>query len=110
MANRTRRLRKKLYVDEFAVFGFEVSFDFAQADDPVAVDQFLDGFVDFVESRHMLIGGGINQGGSFFVVREGRYDSSTQNDIEVLTLWLKNQAHVSNVVHSGLIDAYYPFS
>lgn len=29
MAIRSKRLRKKLYVDEFAVLGFEVSFDFA---------------------------------------------------------------------------------
>lgn len=107
MATRSKRLRKKLHVDEFAVLGFEVSFDFAVANNPEAVDLFLDGMIDFVESHGLLIGGGINENGSFFVMSEGRYQSTTQEDVSALTNWLQAQAHVSNVVCFGLVDAYY---
>jgi uncharacterized protein YggL (DUF469 family) len=88
MTTRSKRLRKKLHIDEFAVLGFEVSFD-------------------FVESHGLLIGGGINENCSFFVMSEGRYQSATQEDVSTLTNWLQAQAHVSNVVCSGLVDAYY---
>lgn len=107
MATRSRRLRKKLYVDEFAVLGFEVSFNFALLGDAQAEEKLLDDIIEFVESRNLYIGGGISETSSFFVVREGRYESTTQEDVNALTDWLKDQPHVSYVVCSGLVDAYY---
>jgi uncharacterized protein YggL (DUF469 family) len=107
MATRSKRLRKKLHVDEFAVLGFEVSFDFALIGDAQAVDQFLDNIIDLVETSGLLIGGGINTSSSFFVMKERRYESTSQQDMDTLAHWLKQRAHVSNVVCGGLVDAYY---
>jgi len=40
--NRSRRLRKKLCVDEFQELGFEVNLTYAQGADAKAVDAFLE--------------------------------------------------------------------
>lgn len=108
MATRSRRLRKKLYVDEFQVMGFEIAFDYALHNDESAVDAFLDSMIEFVESCGLFVGGGIHERGSFFVVREGRYESTTAEDISAFTNWLKDQARVTNIESSGLVDANYP--
>ncbi len=54
---RSRRLRKKLYVNEYRVYGFEVSLSFKEMDES-ALDPFLDEIVNFVESRNLMIAGG----------------------------------------------------
>ncbi|WP_460382915.1 50S ribosome-binding protein YggL [Pseudomonas amygdali] len=43
--NRSRRLRKKLCVDEFQELGFELNLDFKQELDDKAIDVFLDAFL-----------------------------------------------------------------
>ena len=43
--NRSRRLRKKLCVDEFQELGFELNLDFKEGLDDKAVDAFLDAFL-----------------------------------------------------------------
>ncbi|WP_241083805.1 50S ribosome-binding protein YggL, partial [Pseudomonas viridiflava] len=43
--NRSRRLRKKLCVDEFQELGFELNLDFKQELDDQAIDAFLDAFL-----------------------------------------------------------------
>lgn len=53
--NKNRRLRKKLYLGEFAILGFEVSCktsitDFDQ------YDVFIDDFIDFIDSIGLCFG------------------------------------------------------
>lgn len=55
--NKNRRLRKKLYLGEFAILGFEVSCttsitDFDQ------YDVFIDEFIDFIDGIGLCFGGG----------------------------------------------------
>ncbi len=44
--NRSRRLRKKLCVDELQELGFELNLEFKEDLDDQAIDAFLDAFLD----------------------------------------------------------------
>ncbi|MCG6234222.1 YggL family protein [Vibrio furnissii] len=102
--NRSKRLRKKLYVGEFQVLGFAFSCK-VNADDDTQYDVLLDSFIDFIESRNLVMGGGANHE-SFdgFVVAEGRYDSATDEDRAAVEKWLSEQAMCSQVQVEALVD------
>ena len=78
--NRTRRLRKKLYLDEFAILGFEFSckIDLSSEAD---YDQFFEGFADLIDSRDLFVGidgdDGLFEG---FVTAGERYGSASEED------------------------------
>ena len=58
---RTRRLRKKLRVDEFQELGFEVSFELRDGLDEAQIDQFWDEFiVQSIEKNGLAFGGSTN--------------------------------------------------
>lgn len=102
--NRSKRLRKKLYVDEFAVFGFEFSCHLS-INTESEYNTLLDGFFDFLEDRNLIMGGGANHG-SFdgFIVPEGRYDSATEADRKAVEAWLTKNANCSEIQISPLVD------
>ncbi|ENY6169604.1 YggL family protein [Vibrio fluvialis] len=102
--NRSKRLRKKLYVGEFQVQGFAFSCQ-VNTDDDTQYDVLLDSFIDFIESRNLVMGGGANHE-SFdgFVVAEGRYDSATDEDRAAVEKWLSEQAMCSQVQVEALVD------
>ncbi|GAA3934005.1 YggL family protein [Litoribacillus peritrichatus] len=104
---RSRRLRKKLFVDEFAVKGFGFSCS-VNTNNEQELDQFFDGLLDLVESRNLQIGGGGNEG-TFegYVSSAKRYGSATEEDKSALTDWLAAQANVTDVNIEALTDAYY---
>lgn len=102
--NRSRRLRKKLYSDEFTVYGFSVSCDL-NIDKASEYDVFIDELLDFVESRNLMIGGGASQSKfDCFVVAEGRYDSVTEDDRIAIETWFTNKPECTNVEISALVD------
>ncbi|MGR5120929.1 YggL family protein [Vibrio astriarenae] len=103
--NRTRRLRKKLYVDEFTVLGFGFSCQ-VDIDSDSGYEAILNNFFDFLESRNLVMGGGANQH-SFdgFVIGEGRYDSATDEDREAVEEWLSARSECSDVKVSELLDS-----
>lgn len=103
--NRSKRLRKKLYVDEFAVHGFEFSCQVA-VNDVMDYSTLIDDFIDFIESRDLIMGGGANQH-SFdcFVLADGRYDSVTEDDRQAITDWLEQRSECSEVKIGPLVDA-----
>ncbi len=99
---RSRRLRKKLYLDEFAVFGFECD---CKIDVEIGADfdAFIDDFVDFLDSRKLIAGGGGSPDDfAMFVMSAARYESATEADLEAVKNWLN-----SNIVTSELVNAYY---
>lgn len=105
MAIRSKRLRKKLYLDEFAVFGFGVSALSAyQGVQPY--NQFIDEFLEYIESRGLLFGGG-GRPESFegFVVSNQRYGSPTDDDRKAIQAWL--QQYFTNLRVCKLVDANY---
>ncbi len=103
--NRTRRLRKKLYSDEFTVYGLAVSCDLSICNESEH-DVFIDEFIDFVEARNLMIGGGASHNKfDCFVIAEGRYDSVTEEDRSAIEKWFTNSPECTNVEVSALVDA-----
>ncbi len=102
---RSRRLRKKLYVGEFTVFGFEASMSFDDIDETV-LDSFLDELLAFVSSRNLSIscGGGVDEFDAFICSGE-RYGSATEDDREALSNWLNEKAFIQNIEVDYLVDA-----
>lgn len=106
---RSRRLRKKLYIDEFSVYGFEIKITFADFDEN-SFDAFLDEVVEFIESRNLMIegGGGVDEFEAFISSNE-RYGSATDDDRNAVSNWLEEKLIVQSVEVSELVDANYDF-
>jgi uncharacterized protein YggL (DUF469 family) len=104
---KSRRLRKKLYLDEFAMLGFEFSCSLnAKSSDDF--DSLLSQLVDFVESRDLSMGGGGNtELFSAFICSDRRYGSATDEDRDSISAWLDKQEGISNITVSKLVDANY---
>lgn len=104
---RSNRLRKKLYVNEYAVLGFEVSFQFAEVDES-AFDTFFSEIINFVESRDLIMGGA---GGAntfaVFISPFARYASATEEDRHAFQAWLAERSFIKKAVVGELVDAYY---
>jgi uncharacterized protein YggL (DUF469 family) len=100
---RNKRLRKKLYLDEFAMLGFEVTFKFTKLDDTL-----FDSFLDVLESRSLVVGGGVNDD-TFegFVYSNKRYDSVTEEEKTIIADWLTDQENITDAKVGGLVDAIY---
>ncbi len=102
-----RRLRKKLYLDEFAVLGFEFSVSLADFDDN-KFDDFFDALIEFIDSRNLEIaGGGTQDRFSAYIASGDRYGSATDEDRAALEAWLAEQPGISNVAVEALSDANY---
>jgi len=106
-SNRSKRLRKKLYLDEFAIFGFEFECDLS-CTDTEEFDKFMNDIIDYIESKNLNIGGGgnLNSFGGF-ICSNKRYESVTKEDINNLKSWLSNHQLVSNIKIGQLVDANY---
>lgn len=106
---RSRRLRKKLYIDEFSVYGFEITITFADFDEN-SFDAFLDEMVDFIESRNLVVegGGGVDEFEAF-ISSNKRYGSASEDDRNVISNWLESNSVIQSVEVSDLVDANYDF-
>ncbi|PAU87222.1 hypothetical protein CK507_10940 [Pseudomonas sp. WN033] len=101
---RSRRLRKKLRVDEFQEMGFDFSVELKQPLDESQADALVDAFLDeVVIPRGLEFGGWINGG---FICKAGR-GSATDADREAVANWFKARAEVSDASVSPLIDAWH---
>jgi hypothetical protein len=99
-----KRLRKKLYLGEFAVMGFEFSTSLSNFSDD-QIDGFFDALVEFIDSRDLQIGGGGSKdkfGG--YISSNSRYGSTTDEDRSALEAWLGNQSGISAVSVQPLSD------
>jgi uncharacterized protein YggL (DUF469 family) len=104
---RSRRLRKKLYIDEFQVLGFEVSFKFESLEENT-FDSFFSEIMDFIESRDLLLGSASGTDTfTLYVSSFERYGSTTEDDRIAFQKWLADKAFIKDVVVAQLSDAYY---
>jgi uncharacterized protein YggL (DUF469 family) len=106
-SNKSRRLRKKLYLDEFAILGFEFSFTLnaTNSDD---FDSLLNQLIDFVESRELSMNGsGDTESFTFFSCSVQRYISATEDDRAAVKAWLEEQKSITNITVEKLVDANY---
>ncbi|ANQ18583.1 YggL family protein [Vibrio natriegens] len=105
---RSRRLRKKLYVDEFKVLGFSF-FCHLNLTNEEECDLLINDLLSFLEGRGLVMGGGADLS-SFdgFVVPERRYDSASEDDRVAVEQWLTAHNACSEVEVSPLVDANQP--
>lgn len=107
--NRSMRLRKKLYVNEFKVLGFEVDLTFVDTTTEEAMDGFFDDFLVNVVKKNKLVfsGGGTREGFSGFVVPSARYESATDDQRKLLGDWIEKQKLITNHTVGQLVDANF---
>ena len=102
-----RRLRKKLYLGEFAIIGFEFSCSIDEMDES-KVNDFFSELLSFLESNNMLFsGGGTKDNFGGYITSQQRYGSLTDADSEALKTWLSSNAGVTDVQLEDLSDAIY---
>jgi len=86
--NKKKRLRKKLFLSEFAIYGFEFNCK-VNLKSETEVDQFLDEIIDLAVSRKLHVGGGGGQSDfDMFVCSEYNYGSATEEDRGVDRMWV----------------------
>ncbi|MDO2948450.1 YggL family protein [Aeromonas simiae] len=106
MANRSRRLRKKLRVDEFQELGFDLNWNFPVGTTEAQIDALVDAFIDeVVEPRALAFAG------SGHLVWEGMVCTQaigkcTEEDRQVIEGWLKGKG-MEQVKASSLFDLWY---
>jgi hypothetical protein len=106
---RSKRLRKKLFQDEFATFGFELECEFKSDLSEEKISEFVDSFfIDAINGEGLVFGGGLSSKRlSGFVGSAKRYGSATEADKAKLHAWLSAQPQVAKVELSEIIDANY---
>lgn len=103
--NRSRRLRKKLCVDEFQELGFELNLDFKEGLDDEAVDAFLEAFL-----TEAMDGNGLDYvgGDDFGLVCKATRGSVNEEQRAAVEAWLKARPELTRVEVSALLDAWHP--
>ena len=105
LKNKSKRVQKKLFLGEFAVYGFEVSGKIAQESE---FDCFFDDFMIFIESKGLCFGGGYTK--DFFdgfITHMNRYDSVSEDERQEIESWLSSQGSLSDIKVDGLVDSNY---
>jgi uncharacterized protein YggL (DUF469 family) len=103
--NRSRRLRKKLCVDEFQELGFELNLDFKEDLADEQIDEFLDSFLTQAMDANGLDYVG---GDDFGLVCLADRGSVTEEQRAIVEAWLKGRSELTRVEVSPLLDAWYP--
>ncbi len=106
---RSKRLRKKLFQDEFATFGFELECEFKSELSEKNISEFVDSFfIDAINAQGLVFGGGLSSKRlSGFVGSAKRYGSTTEADKTKLHAWLIAQPQLAKVELGEIIDANY---
>lgn len=103
--NRSRRLRKKLCVDEFQELGFELNLSFKEDLDDQAIDDFLDAFLkDAMDANGLDYVGGDDYG----LVCLAKRGSVKEEQRAAVEAWLKGRSELISVEVSPLMDAWHP--
>jgi uncharacterized protein YggL (DUF469 family) len=103
--NRSRRLRKKLCVDEFQELGFELNLEFKEDLDDAAIDAFLDAFLTEAMDANGLDYVGGDDFGLVCLAKRGSVSEEQRATVEA---WLKAREELTKVEVSPLQDAWYP--
>jgi uncharacterized protein YggL (DUF469 family) len=103
--NRSRRLRKKLCVDEFQELGFELNLNFREGLSDAELDAFVEAFL-----RDAIEGNGLGYVGDedYGFVCLGRRGSVSAEQRAAVEAWLKGRSELSEATVSPLIDVWYP--
>ncbi|WP_236170935.1 YggL 50S ribosome-binding family protein [Pseudomonas pseudonitroreducens] len=102
---RSRRLRKKLCVDEFQELGFELSFQYREGLGEAAIGEFMQRFAAVAVEPSDLVYSGCDEYGFICLARRGSVSAEQR---EFIDGWLKQQPELAGFNLSPLIDAWYP--
>lgn len=103
--NRSRRLRKKLCVDEFQELGFELNLDFNEGLSEEAIDAFLEAFIkEAMEANGLGYVGGDDYG----LVCLQKRGSVSEAQRAAVDAWLKTRSELTKAEVSPLMDVWYP--
>jgi uncharacterized protein YggL (DUF469 family) len=103
-----KRLRKKLKLKEFRLFGFSIKAQFSKTLSEKELDEFWDYFIlDVIEKNGLEIGGGFNPNGFDVFASDAKFkNNTTEKYINV-----KDELSKSNLIKEfslgKLIDAIY---
>lgn len=105
-SNRSRRLRKKLRVDEFQELGFDVSWTFndsvSESDIDAVVDQFID---QVIEPRNLGFHGGGHKEWEGIIATQTIGKCTEEDRTAVTDFWSKQD--VINVEVTDLYDIWW---
>ena len=106
---RSKRLRKKLYVGEFSVMGFEVDMSFVKDTTEEAVDAFFDDFLgNVIEANDLVFGGGGSlEGFTGFIIPGERYASATEEHRKLVGDWFAKNELIAEHKLSEMVDANF---
>src|SRR5690606_31073976 len=103
--NRSRRLRKKLCVDEFQELGFELTFEFREGLSGAELDAFVESFLrDAIEANGLGYVGGEDYG----FVCLGRRGAVSEEQRARVETGLKGRSELKDSSISPLLDVWYP--
>ena len=106
MAQRSRRLRKKLRLEEFQELGFELSWNFPAGTAEEKIDQTIDAMIlEVVEPRKLALAGNGHLGWEGLICTQ-QIGKCSEDDIKACCEWLK-QSGMENIKHSNLFDIWY---
>lgn len=105
--SRNRRIRKKLYLDEWAILGFEFSCKLTEASE-AQYEAFFNSFAELVKTEDLYISLD-NDSESFqgSVTSAERYGNATEEDRAAIEALLTSNPIVTEVKVGGLVDAFY---
>ncbi|MDO6428345.1 YggL family protein [Thalassotalea sp. 1_MG-2023] len=104
--NRSKRLRKKLRVDEYQEFGFDVAWKLPEDTDSEGIDNFIDKFfIEVIQPNKLGFGG---EGDTIWhgLVCTEKLGSCTDTHRDIVEKWLKENGAVSVSV-SPLYDVWW---
>ena len=106
MVNRSRRLRKKLHIDEFKELGFTISWSFNEGTDEATLDKVVDQFI-----REVIEPNGLAYEGSGFLNWQGiictqKLGNCTEEHRTLVTAWRESKG-LTNVEASPLLDIWW---
>ena len=105
-SNRSRRLRKKLRVDEFQELGFDVQWTFEDSVSEEQIDQLVDKFIDeVIEARKLGFHGGGHKSWEGIVATQKLGKCTDDDRNAVLAFWQAQPA--SNVEVTELYDLWW---
>ncbi|RKS87220.1 hypothetical protein DES39_0439 [Orbus hercynius] len=106
MANRSRRLKKKLHIEEFKELGFTLSWSFSEGTDAATLDNVVDQFI-----REAVVPNGLAYEGSGYLNWQGlvctqKLGNCTEEHRKIVTDWLNNHG-LKDVKASQLVDIWW---
>ncbi|EMA2434677.1 YggL family protein [Vibrio parahaemolyticus] len=104
--NKNRRIRKKLFLGEFAILGFEISCE-TDINDFDRYDAFVDDFIDYIDTLGLCFGGGGLELFEGFLCSKERYGSATEEQKAQVVAWLEARPEVKSAKAGDLLDANY---